>query len=155
MQGIFKRTAITGAVVMKRLCFNSLWLQRKQTELTFLSKSCQGAQSWLPVNQQGELHLWDHVLYIWDAKTSSLQYLQMLRFKLKMFYLPFNHQVVGGAPCTRPPLLSPSPHLAWSTPSPPHALGMLTAHLSHSTWHHCWFLSVFLNASWVPQGQKN
>lgn len=57
MQAVFKRIATAVTVVTTRLYLDSLWLQGKQTGIISQIKSCQGAHSWLPLNQQGKLHL--------------------------------------------------------------------------------------------------
>lgn len=57
MQAVFKRIATAVTVVTTRLYLDSLWLQGKQTGIISQIKSCQGAHIWLPLNQQGKLHL--------------------------------------------------------------------------------------------------
>lgn len=129
MQGIFKRTAITDTVVMKRLLqILCDYRENKQSSLPWAKAARKLRAGFLWINRENFIS--EIMFFTFEMQTSSLKYLQMLRFELKMFYLPFNHPVVGGAPCTGLPLLSP--HLVWGTPSPPHALGTLTAHLSHT-----------------------
>lgn len=153
MQGIFKRTAITDTVVMKRLCFNSLWLQRKQTELAhFPEQKLSGGSELASCESAGRtssLRSCSLHLRCKDIKSAISPNAKVwVKDVLVVFKPP------GGGGCSlhwpASPLFASGVRYSQPTSCPRNAH---SSPLSH-TWHHCWFLSVFLHASWVPPGQK-